>query len=305
MDRDSFLYKIRRKVQVIAYYLVPNKALSKFYFKVVLNKKLNINNPRTFNEKLQWCKLYYYPYNPLVVQCTDKYTVRKYIKSKGFEDTLVPLLGVWDKAKDIEWNKLPNKFVLKCNHGCAYNILCPDRENFDKNKAIIKLNKWIKENFGAFNVEIHYSKIKHHKIICEQYLGDSITDYKFFCFNGEPKFMYVSNNLVNDREAQMGFFYLDGSKMHLKRDDYEDIKEIELPAFFNEMKDMAKVLCADFPFVRIDFFLANDRYYFGELTFTPGGCMMPFNPEKVDKEWGDMLDISDLIGKYKKRETKK
>ena len=88
--------------------------------------------------------------------------------------------------------------------------------------------------------------------------------------------------------------------MPLKRDDYADIKEIELPAFFNEMKDMAKVLCSEFPFVRVDFFLANDRYYFAELTFTPGACMMPFNPEKVDNEWGDMLDISDLIGNYKK-----
>jgi hypothetical protein len=291
MERDSLAYKIRRKIQVLASKIMPDAVMSKFYFKIVLGKKMNLDNPQTFNEKLQWLKLNYLPKNPLVVQCADKFKVREYIKQKGFEEKLVPLLGDWDSAGKIDWSKLPKKFVLKCNHGCAYNILCADKDSFDKENAVRQLNTWMKEDFGAFNIERHYSKIIPH-ITCEEYLGDNITDYKYFCFNGEPKFIYVSTDLVHDRQAQIGFFYLDGSKMPLKRDDYTDIPSVDLPSFFNEMTNMAKILSQDFPFVRVDFFIANNRFYFAELTFTPSACMMPFNPDKYDLEWGQMIDLS-------------
>lgn len=296
MERDSLAYKIRRKMQVLASMVMPDSVMSKFYFKVVLGKKLNLKNPQTFNEKLQWLKLNYLPNNPLVIQCADKFRVRDFIKSQGFENKLVPLLGDWSDARKIDWNGLPQKFVLKCNHGCAYNILCADKKSFDKAGAVKQLNAWMKEDFGAFNIERHYSKIEPH-ITCEEYLGDNITDYKYFCFNGEPKFIYVSTDLVHDRQAQIGFFYLDGSKMPLKRDDYTDIPSVELPSFFNEMTEMAKTLCQEFPFVRVDFFIANGKYYFAELTFTPSACMMPFNPDKYDLEWGQMLDIESLKNK--------
>ena len=294
MERDSFLYKARRTAQVIAHKFISNEAMSKFYFKIVLKKRLNFENPQTFNEKLQWLKLYYYPFNRTVIQCADKYAVREYIERKGYGNLLVPLVGYWENAKSIEWEALPDRFVLKCNHGCAYNIVCNDKSKLDINKTTTQLNKWMKEDFGAFNIELHYSKIKPHIITCEEFLGDNITDYKFFCFNGEPKFIYVSNDLVHDRQAQIGFFYLDGKKMPLKREDYTDIPSVELPSFFNEMLGVAKDLCKDFPFVRVDFFLANGRYYFAELTFTPSACMMPFNPDKYDLEWGKLLNIVDL-----------
>ena len=132
-------------------------------------------------------------------------------------------------------------------------------------------------------------------ITCEVYLGDNITDYKFFCFNGVPKYIYVSNDLVHDRKAQIGFFNLDGSKMPLKRNDYTDIPSVDFPDFFEEMRKTAENLCQDFPFVRVDFFIANNTYYFAELTFTPSACMMPFNPQKYDYEWGKELDISKYI----------
>lgn len=295
MERDSFLYKARRKMQVIGHKLLPDSTMSKLYFKIVLGKKLNLDNPQTFNEKIQWCKLNYYPKSKRVVVCADKYAVRKYIKKKGYENTLTPLIGSWNNANEIEWDKLPDQFVLKCNHGCAYNIVVSDKSKADRKAITKQLNEWLKEDFGAFNIELHYSKIKPRKIICEEFLGENITDYKFFCFNGVPKCIYVSNDLIHDRQAQIGFFNLDGSKMPLTRDDYTDIPEVSLPDFFPEMLDMAKDLSSDFPFVRVDFFLANGRYYFAELTFTPGAGMMPFNPEKYDLEWGKMLDISYLI----------
>lgn len=291
MERDSFLYKARRKCQMWAHKFIPNETMSKLYFRIVLHKKLNLKNPQTFNEKIQWLKLYYYPKTPLVVKGADKYAVRSYILEKGYGDKLVPLLGVWKRAEDIEWDKLPERFVLKCNHGCAYNILVNDKSKIDKAQIVKKLNEWLKEDFGAFNVEIHYSEIKNRVITCEEHLGEVITDYKFFCFNGVPYCIYVSTDLIHDRQAQIGFFYLDGKKMPLHRDDYTDIAEIVLPPYYDEMKKAAEILCQDFPFVRVDFFIANNNWYFAELTFTPGAGMMPFNPERYDWEWGKMLKM--------------
>lgn len=297
MERDSLLYKTRRTGQVIAHKIFPNEVMSKIYFKIVLGKKLNLDSPQTFNEKIQWLKLYYFPKSNSVVKCADKYAVRDYIKNKGYENTLTPLIGYWNNTSEIDWDILPKKFVFKCNHGCAYNIVVTNKEKVDKSAIIKQLNTWMKEDFGAFNIELHYSKIKPRKIICEEFLGENITDYKFFCFNGEPKYIYVSNDLIHDRQAQIGFFYLDGSKMPLTRDDYTDIPEVKLPGFYNEMLEMSKALSKDFPFVRVDFFIANNRYYFAELTFTPGAGMMPFNPEKYDLEWGKMIDLSSIINK--------
>lgn len=294
MERDSFLYKYRRKMQVIAHKILSDEFMSKIYFKIMLKEKLNLQNPKTFNEKLQWLKLNYYPNNDLVINCTDKYAVREYIKEKGYEDKLVPLLGVWNNAEKINWHDLPEKFILKCNHGCAYNLICDNKEKFDKDKAVKKLNTWLKEDFGAFNIELHYSKIKEHKIICEEYLGENLVDYKFFCFNGIPKYLYVSSDLMHDRQAKIGFFNLDGTKMKLERNDYAKIDKIEFPKFYNEMLEMTKKLCKDFYFVRVDFFVTKNKYYFAELTFTPSACMMPFNPKEMDLEWGEMLNIKNL-----------
>jgi glycosyltransferase involved in cell wall biosynthesis len=298
MERDSYLYKARRKGQILAHKILTDEFMAKLYSRIILKKKIDLKNPQTFNEKIQWLKIHDYPNNPLVIKGADKYAVREYVTEKGLGDTLVPLLSNWEKTEDIEWNKLPQKFVLKCNHGCAYNLLCADKDTFNKVDAVKQLNKWMKEDFGAYNIELHYSKINPHIITCEEYLGECITDYKFYCFNGEPKYIYVSNDMIHDRQAQIGFFYMDGSKMPLKREDYTDIASVILPPFFDEMKKAAEILCSDFPFVRIDFFLANDRFYFAELTFTPSVGMMPLNLDKFDLEWGKMLDISELMKEY-------
>lgn len=293
MERDSFLYKARRQCQVIAHKIMPDEVMCKFYSRILLKKKVDLKNPQTFNEKIQWLKLHDYPTNQLVIDGADKYKVRAYVEEKGLGNILVPLIGHWEKPEDIDWDKLPDRFVLKCNHGCAYNILCKDKNTFDKEDAIKKMRKWMKEDFGAFNIETHYSKIKPH-ITCEEFLGDCIIDYKFFCFNGEPKYIYVSSDLIHDRQAQIGFFYLDGTKMPLIRDDYAPMDIEKLPPFFDQMKEAARVLCQDFPFVRVDFFLANNTYYFAELTFTPSGGMMPFIPDKYDLEWGKLIDLTGL-----------
>ena len=293
MERDSVLYKLRRQGQVIAHHIMPDELMCKVYSRILLKKRVDLKNPKTFNEKIQWLKLYDYPNNPLVIQGADKYKVREYVKKKGLERILVPMLADWDDPGKIDWDSLPDKFVLKCNHGCAYNILCSGKATFDKKEAVNKIKKWMKEDFGAFNIETHYSKITPH-ITCEEYLGDCIIDYKFFCFNGKPQYIYISSDLVHDRQAQIGFYYLNGKKMPLIRDDYAPMDIDKFPPFFYDMKRDAEILCEDFPFVRVDFFVANNTYYFAELTFTPSGGMMPFNPDTYDLEWGKMIDLSSL-----------
>ncbi len=293
MERNSFLYKARRKVQLLASMLLPDIFLCKLYSFILLRKRVDLKKPKTFNEKIQWMKLNYYPDDKLVIQCADKYRVREYLKSKGLEEILVPLYEIYDNASKIDFVKLPNQFVLKCNHGCAYNIVVENKDKINNKTVVQQLNKWLKEDFGAFNVERHYSKIEP-LITCEKYLGACITDYKFFCFNGEPKYIYVSSDLLHDRKAKLGFFYLNGEKIPLIRDDYDDIGNVIFPKFFDEMLNDARKLCADFPFVRVDFFVMRDRYYFAELTFTPGGGMMPFNPKKFDYIWGNDLDLSKI-----------
>lgn len=294
MDRDSLLYKMRRKLQTILFNIVPHDTLSKLYYRIYLKESLDLNNPKKLNEKLQWYKLYYCPNNPTVIKCSDKYQVREYIEDKGYSKYLTNLIGVWDNANDIDWDALPDKFVLKCTHGCAYNILCHNKKEFDKKAATSQLNRWLKEDFSKFNVELHYGKIKERRIICEEYLGDVITDYKFFCFNGNPAFFYVSSDLIHDRQAEIGFYQLDGQKMPLIRNDYKDFGELTIPSFLDEMIDVAKKLSSEFPFVRVDFFITENSFKFAELTFTPAAGMMPINPKKYDVEWGELFSLPKL-----------
>lgn len=295
MERDSLGYRLRRKLQVAAFGCVPHSTLSRVYYKICLHENLNLKNPQTFNEKLQWLKLNYLPDNQTVVQCTDKYQVRSYIESKGYGNTLTKLIDVWEDANSIDWNKLPSQFVLKCTHGCAYNIICRDKKSLDKKAAVRQLDKWLKEDFSKFNVELHYGRIKPRRIICEEYLGEKMIDYKFFCFHGEPQFFYVSKDLVHDRQAEIGFFNMDGSKIPMVRKDYKDIGDANMPECFAEMVEEARILSADFPFVRVDFFLFGDSYKFAELTFTPAAAMMPINPKKYDLEWGEMIDLNKIV----------
>ena len=278
-------------MQVFASYVMPDEYLRKIYYWIILKRKLHLKNPVTFNEKIQWLTKNYFSKSSLVVKCCDKFTVREYISSKGLGHLLTALYGSCDNSNQIDWEKLPDKFVLKCSHGCAYNILCPDKNLLDNGKIAKQLENWLNEDFGKFNLELHYSKIKQHKIICEEFLGDVITDYKFFCFHGKPRFVYVSNDLIHDRQAHISFFNLNGTRIPIVRDDYAPMENVVFPDFFENMVKDAEILSRDFPFVRVNFFIANNRYYFAELTFNPAGG---FNciPIEYDRLWGSYIDIS-------------
>lgn len=254
----------------------------------------NLKKPKDLNEKLLW--LSYYWRNPLKAECADKYKCREYATSKcGLsEDILVPILGVWNKAEDINFDNLPNSFVLKCNHGCGYNIIVKDKKELNINKTIQKLNGWLSENFAGNISEIHYKDIKPHLIICEKFLpaignDSSVIDYKLMCFNGVPCFIFVAYNRDCFGEATFCTFSLDWEQLYYIKNEIKT--NIPKPSSLNEMIEYSKILSKNFPFVRVDFYEIEGRPLLGELTFTPyGNILTYFTPEVIIK-YGNILKL--------------
>lgn len=266
---------------------------SKLMYWAFVHKKLNLEDPKTFNEKLCWLKLREFPYNEKIIKCTDKVQVHEFITQKGHTELLVPLLHVWDKVEDIDWGQLPKQFVLKCNHGCAYNIICKDKSRFDWKSAIRRLNAWMAEDFGLVSGEPHYSKIPR-KILCEKYLAGGIEDYKFYCFNGVPRFYYVADTPDGDfHDLTCDFFMPDGTLADFYRLDHKRFPVPPgPPSNLEQMKKIANELSSDFPFVRVDLMSVGGRLYFSELTFTPSAGIMPLAPDGADEKIGEWLDLS-------------
>lgn len=280
-------------MQVAFIKLTSVETVSKKYFKIVLHKKLDLKNPSSFNEKVQWLKIYYLPYNELAIKCSDKYLVREYVSECGLENNLAELIGVYNNANEIKWDSLPEKYVLKCNHGCRYNVVVTDKKSINPIKETKKLNKWLKEKFGYFNGEIHYNKIKP-KIICEKYLGDNLSEFKLYCLNGKVKFMYcvVNPNKENEMET---FFDGQGKILDVKNALNPIYSEAKAPDCYNQLVEMSEKLAKPFPLVRVDWYIKDGNIYFGELTFTPFGGLLKFDPDKYDDIFGEMLDISELV----------
>ena len=291
--KNGVFYKLRRKMQVFLYDVLGAERVSKLYFRLRFGYKLDLKNPKTLNQKIQWLKLYYCPSNDLALKCADKYAVREYLSEKGYGEYLINLLGVYDRAEDITWDKLPDKFVIKCNHGCGYNIICKDKKEFDIKKAVKTLNRWLKQDFGKYNAEPHYSKIPR-KILIEEYLGE-LADYKFFCFNGKCDFYYISKNMGTEN-ATMACFD-DNGLAPFRRADYKTLLNPVIPPCIDQMKSLAENVCKDFPFVRVDLYYTCGKIYFGELTFTAGGGLMLIEPTEYDVKLGEKLDISLLKSK--------
>lgn len=293
MAGSGVVYETRRKMQTIAARIFPFEMMDKIYTKIICGYVPNLDDPKTFNEKVQWLKLNYFTKDSKVADMADKVKVHSILKEKNMNDILPRLLFVCDKTEDIPWDILPDKFVIKCNHGCAYNIICTDINTFNKKDAEKKLNKWLKEDFGLFNIEPHYSMIER-KIFAEEYLGDCLVDYKFFCFHGEPHFLYVSRDLAHDSIAQISYYDMEWNKIPLIRDDYRELEDIKKPQCFEQLIDYSRRLAHEFPFVRVDFYVINSKPVFSEMTFTPSAGMMPITPRKYDNEWGDLLDLTDF-----------
>ena len=255
----------------------------------------NIDNPKTLSEKLQWLKIYDSTY--LKAFCADKITVRDYCKEKLGIDLCIPLLKIYNKPEEIEWNILPNQFVIKCNHGSAMNIIVKDKKTVKKDNINKTLNKWLSIKYGDLSYELFYNLIKP-KIIIEPYLEDkengALTDYKFLCFNGEIKYMQVVNdrgtNKLHFNYYTPNFIPMTAVSWNAHPADYSKIDK--KPINFELMKEYATKLCKDFKLVRVDFYEINKKVYLGELTFIPASGRLTYKNPDTNLKFGNMLKLT-------------
>lgn len=259
-------------------------------------RKLDWDNLQTYTEKMQWEKLY--DKNPIKADLSDKYVVREWVENKIGNEYLIPLLGVWDRFDDIDFSTLPDKFVLKTNHGSATNIIVKDKNALDKKRARSMFTDWLDTDYAYIcGFELHYSDIKP-KIIAEAYLETDLgelQDYKFLCFDGKPYFCWVDIGRYSKHTRNV--YDLEWNLQPWNQMTYGVYdKEIEKPKNFEKMVEIAQVLCEGFPHVRVDLYNVNGKIYFGEMTFTNGSGFEPIVPESYDKMLGDLwpLDCKDV-----------
>lgn len=267
------------------------KALSRILYYRRFRKHLNLKNPKSFNEKLMWLKLNLYNNDPTVWKCADKYLVREYAKEKGVkEENLPKLIKVYKNADEINFDELPDKFALKCSHGCGFNVICTDKSKLNKEKTKKQLNKWLKTKFGYETAEVHYTHIKP-VIICEEYIGGDPNifpiDYKVFCFNGIPKIIRTSTERKTG--YKLNYFSLNWTELNYGKEGTANKKPIKKPQNLNKILKIARVLSKDFPFVRIDFFENEGTPILGEMTFTPSACLARYYNETGDHELSKLL----------------
>ncbi len=270
---------------------IPDTVYLKYMYRKVMGKKLDLKNPRTFNEKLQWLKLH--DRNPEYTKMVDKYEVRQYVKEKIGEEYLIPLVcGPWDKFEDIDFSRLPKQFVLKCTHDSGSVAICRDKKEFDIKAVRKKFNRALKGNFFYGGREWPYKNVKP-RIIAEKYIsetgGGEINDYKLHCFNGEVKFILVCTDRTENEKKV--FYDSQWNKLPLKRPNMSSDIDIPRPRMLEEMIKIAIVFSKGIPFLRVDLYEIYGKLYFGELTFFPAGGFESFEPEEWDGRMGEWLRL--------------
>lgn len=277
---------------------IPDETYLKIAYRIKMGKKLNLDAPRTFNEKLQWLKIH--DRKPIYTELVDKYEVRKHIAQRIGEEYLIPLVGgPWKSFDEIDFDALPDQFVLKCTHDSGGLVICRDKSKLDKDSARGRIERSLRSNFSCSFREWPYRNVKP-RIIAEAYMEDEnealgLTDYKFFCFNGKPEMIYVSQGLEDHSTASISFYDMSGNRMPFRRSDFKPIEgKMKLPVNFAQMTKTAEELAQiiQCPFVRIDLYSIRGRMYFSEVTFFPCGGMVPFEPAEWDEKLGGWIDLS-------------
>lgn len=272
--------------------IIPDETYLKIAYKIKTGQKLDLKKTETFDAKLQWLKLY--NKKPEYTQMVDKYEVRKYIKEKIGEEYLIPLLGVWDKFDDVEFDKLPNQFVLKCNHDSGGLVICTDKSKLDIKEAKKKIDKAMKINYFWVGREWAYKDVKP-RIVAEKYMvdesGTELKDYKFSCFHGKVKFLQIFSNRGKTGDVKGDFFDIEFNHMQVRRVIPNSGKKISKPYNFEKMIELAEFLSKDIPFLRVDFYEVDKKIYFGELTFYPASGFRYFEPAEWNYTFGSYIDL--------------
>lgn len=266
----------------------------KYRYKKAYGRKINLKNPKSFDEKLLWLMLFWR--HPLIVQCGDKYSMRLYAQQKGWGHILPQLIGVYNKSKEINFDQFPDKFVLKCTHGCGFNIICRNKKEFDQSEAKDKLDRWMKIDYSKCAGELHYKKMKP-RIICEGFLddlsGDLPVDYKVYCFDGKAHCtLTVLERREGGHHALFDFYDREWkTKLAYSKSSLLADREIPKPDAYDEILRAAEALSKPFPFARMDFYSVNGKAILGEITFTPSGCIGKGYTELAQQTLGDLINL--------------
>ncbi len=265
----------------------------KMIFKDKMGYPLNLKDPKTFNEKLQWLKLY--DRKPIYTTMVDKYEAKKYVAEKIGEEYIIPTLGVWDSFDEIDFDALPNQFVLKCTHDSGGLVICRDKAKLDIEKVRVKIERCLKREYFWIGREWPYKNVKP-RIIAEEYLGEDLRDYRFYCFNGKVKLIYSyynESNTEGDKPEPATCDILNEAweRMPFRQKSFAGNVIPKKPKAFEEMLKISEQLSKDISFLRVDFY-ELDRLYVGELTFFPGSGTSPFYPDEWDRTLGDWIKLA-------------
>lgn len=289
MNRDKVMTFLKKSLRFL-----PDKSYIKLYYRLRVGRKLNMGNTTTLNEKLQWMKFNYrFPLQTIV---SDKYLVRDYVENKIGIEYLIPLYGNWLNFDDIDFDALPDQFVLKCNHDSGGLAICKDKKTFDQENAKKKINKSLKDNFFYIGREYQYKNIIP-RIICEKFISDNGNvpmDYKIYCFNGKPDVILVCKNRFRNDSHRAQYLYFDQNWNFVplnKGDELSENPNIEKPKNLDKMLSIARKLSEDFIFARIDLYNIDGKIYFGEITLTPNSGFDPDITEETDLYFGNKLEI--------------
>lgn len=274
---------------------MPDEQYIRIAYRCKMHKKLDLNNPQTFNEKLQWLKLYdrKSEYSLLV----DKYEAKKRVAERIGEEYIIPSLGVWNSFDEIDFSSFPKQFVLKCTHDSGSIVICKDKSMFDKEKAKSVLNTGLKHKFFWAAREWPYKEVRPRiiaeKYVCENKHGD-LKDYKFFCFNGKVKCFKIDYDRFSRHRAN--YYDINMKQLPFGEKEYPfDInKKVQMPANLTQMIKLAEKIAKDIPFVRVDFYNCGGKIYFGEITFYPAGGWGVFDPEEWDYVLGSWIELPSI-----------
>lgn len=297
MDLEYYKKAMRRSVFGPLMYISPTLATKIAYFGK-FKKTLNLNNPQDFNEKIQWLKLY--NQKKEIIDWVDKVQVKRKLEHLNLEELIIPTYGVYNEPNEINWDLLPNSFVIKLNNSSGLNIFVNDKKDVNKQGIIQTLNKWKKIKFANYAMEPQYNYIDT-KIMIEKLLEYTppLYDYRFFCFDGQPKFLYVSvdgeinEHGISDKKTRKNYYDLNFKKLNFLKNDNDELVGISKPENFSEMLNYAKELSKDFPFVRVDFFNIDGKIYFGEMTFTPSSGFTSYYNDETLNDLGNMIKLPD------------
>lgn len=273
--------------------IVPDKPMLKLQYRIKFGRKLNLKSPKRFTEKIQWYKLYYK--NGIMPQCSDKYLVREYIKSKGLEHILNDLYCVFERPEDIRLEQLPEKFVMKLSNGSGTNLLCRDKSKLVEQDVIKKFKEFkfqAKANPGR---EWPYVKTKSTIVVerlleDETHINNAVNDYKIFCYDGKPEYVICISDRYSDRCNHL-VYDTEWNKIRVTSEGARIEEEAQKPENLNEMLEIASKLSEDFPFARIDLYSVSGKVYFGEITFYPWSGYMEFEPDEFDFTLGEKFNL--------------